>query len=82
MYADWSLCAFRSSLAEATDTGSAGTGSVGSADSSNSGGTGSVGSDTPRKSEFNQVKLHAHNQIVLSQVLTDERDQVMIHSRT
>lgn len=66
---------------EGTDspTSHTGPGSVGSSDSSNSG-TGSAGSDSARKAEFNQVKLHAHNQIVLSQVLVDEREQVMMQS--
>ncbi len=61
------LLFFRSALDEGTTspTGSSG-----------SGGTGSCGSDTPHKSEFSQVKLHAHNQIVLSQVLSDERERV------
>ncbi len=69
------LYAVRSSLHEATDSpiGSAGPGSAGS----NNSATESSGSDTPRRSEFSQVKLHAHNQIVLSQVLSDERDQVL-----
>ena len=38
-------------------------------------GTGSGSSDT-HKPEFSQVKLLAQNKIVLSQVLSDEQDQV------
>lgn len=38
--------------------------------------TSSSGSDSSSKAEFKQVKLHAQNQIILSQVLTEEREQV------
>lgn len=41
--------------------------------------TSSSGSDTTTKSEFKQVKLHAQNQIILSQVLAEEREQVCIY---
>ena len=39
-------------------------------------GVNSVGSDTASGPEFKQVKLHAQNQIILSQVLSEEREQV------
>ena len=39
--------------------------------------TSSSGSDTPSKSEFKQVKLHAQNQTALLRVLTEEKEQVL-----
>lgn len=40
--------------------------------------TSSSGSDSSSKAEFSQVKLHAQNQIIGSQVLTEERQQVCV----
>lgn len=41
--------------------------------------TSSSGSDVGPRSEFSQVKLHAQNQIILSKVLSEEREQVCMY---
>lgn len=41
--------------------------------------TSSNGSDTTSRAEFKEVKLHAQNQIILSQVLLEEREKVYLY---
>ena len=38
--------------------------------------TGSSSSDSGEGAEFKQVRMHAQNQIILSKVLSEEREQV------
>ena len=53
--------------------------SIMEATTSSSEGDTPTGSATTPRPEFKQVKMHAHNQIILTKVLTQDREKVGCH---